>query len=143
MMISYKEVYVELRRITTIDLVSKSSNLLEKLLWSLIGIIGTIWAVYFITLQVIQLYSITNFSIIFLQVTTFLKVISWDESPSVLIQGNIETTDLKYPAVTICPKVSTRYGIVERLGNYINPLNLPAKSLALFSSSYQSHSAVF
>ena len=48
----FKEVLVELRNITTIDLAIKSSNLLEKLLWTLIGITGTIWAAYFITLQV-------------------------------------------------------------------------------------------
>ena len=59
------------------------------------------------------------------------KAISWGESPSVLTQGKIETTDLKYPAVTICPKVSTRYGIAERLGNYIDPLNLPKGLLSL------------
>ena len=58
-------------------------------------------------------------------------MLSWDQSPSVLTQGNIETTDLKYPAVTLCPKVSTRYGIVERLGNYIDPLNLPKEFLSL------------
>ena len=52
MNIFYKEVLVELRKITTIDLASKSANLLEKLLWTLIGITGTIWAAYFITLQV-------------------------------------------------------------------------------------------
>ena len=48
----FKEVLVELRNITTIDLAIKSSNLLEKLLWTFIGITGTIWAAYFITLQV-------------------------------------------------------------------------------------------
>ena len=52
MNIFYKEVLVELRKITTIDLASKSANLLEKLLWTLIGITGTLWAAYFITLQV-------------------------------------------------------------------------------------------
>ena len=52
MKIFYKEVFAELRNITTIDFASKASNFLEKILWSLIGIIGTIWAIYFITLQV-------------------------------------------------------------------------------------------
>ena len=61
----------------------------------------------------------------------FLQVISWNQSPSVLIQGNVETTDLKYPAVTLCPKVTTRWGIVERLGNYIDPLNLPEEFLSI------------
>ena len=48
-----------------------------------------------------------------------------------MIQGNIETTDLKYPAATICPKISTKYAIAERLGNYIDPLNLPEELLSL------------
>ena len=48
-----------------------------------------------------------------------------------MIQGNIETTDLKYPAVTICPKISTKYAIAERLGNYIDPLNSPEELLSL------------
>ena len=61
----------------------------------------------------------------------FLKAISWGENPSVLIQGNIEATDLKYPAVTICPKVSTRYGIAERMGNYIQPSKLSKELLSL------------
>ena len=47
------------------------------------------------------------------------------------MQGNIETIDLKYPAVTLCPKVSSRYGIVERMGNYIDPLNLTKELLSL------------
>ena len=38
---------------------------------------------------------------------------------------------LKYPAVTICPTVSTKYGIAERLGNYIDPNKLPEKVLLL------------
>ena len=54
MKIFFKEVLVELRNITTIDLACKTSNLLEKILWSLIGIIGTIWAAYFVTLQVMS-----------------------------------------------------------------------------------------
>ena len=48
-----------------------------------------------------------------------------------MIKGDFETTDLKYPAVTICPKISTKYAIAERLGNYIDPGNLPKGLLAL------------
>ena len=59
------------------------------------------------------------------------QVFSWDESASVLIKGDSETTDLKYPAVTICPKISTKYAIAERLGNYIDPGNLPEGLLEL------------
>ena len=56
---------------------------------------------------------------------------SWQESASVLIQDNNETLNLKYPGVTICPKVSTKYAIAERLGNFIDPLNLPKELLSL------------
>ena len=56
---------------------------------------------------------------------------SWDQNASVLIQGDPEKMDLKYPAVTICPKVSTKYGIAERLANYIDPDLLPEKFLQL------------
>ena len=38
---------------------------------------------------------------------------------------------MKYPAITICPKVSTKYGIAERLGNYLDPNNLPENALSL------------
>ena len=106
---SYKDVFVELRNITTIDWACKAASFLEKGLWAFIGIIGTIWAVYFISLQ----------------------FISWDKNASVLIQGNSEETELKYPAITICPKVSTKYGIAERLANYIDPNQLPEKLLPL------------
>ena len=43
-----KEVFDELRNITLIDLTYKASNCFEKLLWTLMGIIGAIWAVNFI-----------------------------------------------------------------------------------------------
>ena len=156
---TYKEIFVELRNITTINLACKSTNWLERLLWYLIGLIGTLWAIYFITQQVCRklcdldqsghLESGTKvncnkklaiasimaelaFLMIFITIIhIFLKVISWEASPSVLIRGNIETTDLKYPAVTVCPKVSTRYGIAERLGNYIDPSNLPKELLSV------------
>ena len=48
-----------------------------------------------------------------------------------MIQGNSEKTDLKYPAVTICPEVSTKYAIAERLGNLVDPMNLPEELLSL------------
>ena len=60
-----------------------------------------------------------------------LQVLSWELNASVLIQGDTDAIDLKYPAVTICPKVSTKYGIAERLGNYIDPNNLPDKAMLL------------
>ena len=54
-----------------------------------------------------------------------------EDGASVLIQGNSEKMNLKYPAVTVCPKVSTKYSIAERLGNLIDPMNLPEELLSL------------
>ena len=75
----------------------------------------------------------TNFSykIFVLQLFLKLQVLSWELNASVLIQGDIDAIDLKFPAVTLCPKVSTKYGIAERLGNYIDPNNLPDKAMLL------------
>ena len=41
-----RQIFAELRTITTFDLAYKASNILEKILWALIAIIGTIsfWA---------------------------------------------------------------------------------------------------
>ena len=47
-----KELFAELRKITTFELTYLAKSFFEKLLWFLLGISGTVWAVYFITLQV-------------------------------------------------------------------------------------------
>ena len=41
----------ELKGITTIGLAWQASNVIEKVLWVLIGLTGTIWAFHFIGLQ--------------------------------------------------------------------------------------------
>ena len=72
-----------------------------------------------------------SYKIFVLQLFLKLQVLSWELNASVLIQGDTDAIDLKYPAVTICPKVSTKYGIAEQLGNYIDPSNLPEKVISL------------
>ena len=52
MTFSYQELITELRKVRTVDLASKAASILEKILWIVIGITGTIWASYFITWQV-------------------------------------------------------------------------------------------
>ena len=103
----YKEVlFLELRNVKTIDLAHKAVNCLEKTLWILMGVIGAAWAVWFISF-------------------------SWDDGASILIQGNSEKLELKHPAFTICPKVSSKYAFAEKLGNLIDPMNLPEELLTL------------
>ena len=47
-----EEVFAELRNIRIIDLTYKAANCFEKLLWTLMGIIGAIWAIYFTSFMV-------------------------------------------------------------------------------------------
>ena len=93
----------ELKSIKSIDLTWKAVNVLEKLLWGIIGILGVVFAVYFTALQ--------------------LK--SWEEGVSIITKGNFDLSNIKYPGITICPQVSTKYAIAERLGNFLDPNNLP------------------
>ena len=89
----------QLRFITTIDLLCKASTKLEKSIWLIIGLIGTVWAFYFIT----------------------LRIVLWNENPAVISKGNIKLSDLEYPAITVCSKGTTKYAIAERLGNFMDP----------------------
>ena len=52
MTLSSQELIVNLRKITTVDWAYKAANVLERIFWASIGIIGISWGVYFITMQV-------------------------------------------------------------------------------------------
>ena len=39
-----------MRTIVTIDLTFKAGNIIEKLFWASLAVLGTIWAIYFVTL---------------------------------------------------------------------------------------------
>ena len=104
--ISLKDLLQEVKKIASIGLACKASTIIEKLLWIVLGISGVVWAVFFLTIQVQD----------------------WNENAGILTKGKFE---LKYPAITICPKISTKYAIAERLGNFIDPLKLPEELLSL------------
>ena len=57
----------------------------------------------------------------------------WNENAGIMTPGNFE---LKYPAITICPKVSTKYAITEQLGNFLDTSNLPDELLSLRESFF-------
>lgn len=85
-----------IRSILFIDLTSKATNVVEKLFWLTIGLMGVVWVGVFMTALVTQRNTVTV--------------------------RNYETklSELKYPAMTICSKASTKYAIAERMGNYLN-----------------------
>ena len=114
-----EKVWKELRNITTIDLAFQAKNILEKTLWAIIGIIGTVWVFYFVGIQ--------------------FKL--WEQHPSLVTKIDYELADVSYPAITVCSKGSTKYAIAERLGNYIDSSkgrvkDFPVKLLLLYAASF-------
>ena len=97
----WQRVLPEVRSISTIDLACKAENAFEKLIWLCLGILGIVWATYFVGL-IIQ-----------------------DENPIVTVAQEVELTEIRKPAITICTKGTPKFGIVERVGNHLNPGNLP------------------
>ena len=96
----------EFKKIASIGLACKATNIIEKILWISLGVAGIAWAFFFLTTLVQE----------------------WEANAGIMTKGNFE---LEYPAITICPKVSTKYAIAERLGNFLDPLNLPDELLSL------------
>ena len=65
-----------MRGIISIDLTFKASNLLEKLVWTVIGLFGVSWAIYFI------IYLMTS------------------KNPFTETSLDVKLSDMKYPAMT-------------------------------------------
>ena len=48
------------------------------------------------------------------------------------IKGEIDLSELKYPAMTVCSKNSVKYALAERLGNYLDPdQDLPEEFISM------------
>ena len=76
---------------------------LKKIFWIVVGFTGIIWALWFIPDQ----YKL------------------WEENPAIITKQGAKLSDIEYPAITFVPPGTTKYGIAERLGNYINPEEMP------------------
>lgn len=98
-----KHLFNETKSIKSIDLACKATSIIERLLWVVVGLSGIGWAVWFIPDQ-FQL---------------------WADNPTIITRDNAKLSDIRYPAITIMPPGTSKYGIGERLGNYINPENMP------------------
>ena len=93
------------RSIVSIDFTFKAPNIVEKIIWATIGIVGLFWVAYFVT------YLVTH------------------KNPITITSTDVKLSDLKYPAITICPKTANKFAIVERLGNYLNENSKELKNL--------------
>ena len=85
--------------VTFLELASQANCILEKLFWIAIGLIGASWTLSFIAIQ----------------------FISWNDNQFLVTKKSMDLSEIDYPAITICSPASTKYGIVERLGNYMEP----------------------
>ena len=65
----------------TLDLACKAKNFFEKFVWVAIGILGTMWAFYFIGKEIMH----------------------WSTNPTLITQGEMDLSEVVYPAITICP----------------------------------------
>lgn len=87
----------EVKNVRSIELALGSVNLVERGFWTLLGVVGIVWACYFIPGQI-------NL---------------WKENPSIITKGQVDLADLQYPGISIAMPGSTKYGIIERLGNHL------------------------
>ena len=89
----------QLLQIRTLHFSKNASNFLEKLIWISIVIFGITWFCYFINFQ---------FEV-------------WRDDGVYLAKAELELSDINYPAITFCSQGANKLGIVEGLGNYIDP----------------------
>ena len=85
--------------IRTVDLISKSKKIAERLFWFLVAFCGVLWFFTFMASQV-------NI---------------WKQNRVLITKADVKLSDLDYPAVTFCSKTANKYGIAERFGNYLDP----------------------
>ena len=83
---------------TSIRFVAKTANVIEKLLWISIAIVGTVYIGY----------------------TMFSQIQYWNEFPVLQTKGTLDLSNMTFPAITFCPKTVPQFGIVEGLGNYLD-----------------------
>ena len=102
-------ILVGIKEVKSIGLASKAPNCLEKLLWIFVGIFGLGWSVYFLSNQFLM----------------------WNDNPIIVKKVDVKLNEINYPAMTICSRSSTRYAIAERLGNHIDPENIPEDLISL------------
>ena len=85
--------------IVTLKLTFEASNIIEKLLWITLGLSGCCYIIYLL----------------------FSQVISWDQNASFTTQKILDLSEIEFPAITFCSRGATKYSIVERLGNILDP----------------------
>ena len=99
--LKWSKVTPELKGVATIDLACKAESIVGKLFWSSLGVLGIVWAIYFVSIIVL------------------------DENSLVTSIAEVSLMEVNKPALTMCSKSSARSAFVERLGNFLDSKQLP------------------
>ena len=97
--VTIEDVKEELWNFRFLQLAKFTSHLVEKVFWIILALSGMIWFVYYMS-------------------TIFMV---WNINKTVVSKADVQLSDIKTPALTFCSKSATKYGIAERLGNYLDP----------------------
>ena len=76
----------------------EASLWIEKLIWIFLGVVGSAYFGYLLVAQ----------------------VNSWDENSILVSKEQRSIDEIDFPAITFCPKGSTKYAIAERIGNALH-----------------------
>ena len=95
----------QLKGFTSINFVCKTSNVIEKLMWTTIAICGTILVWRFFIIQMEE----------------------WNESPVMKTKVTSDLSNMTSPAVTFCPTMLSKFSVAEGLLNQLD-LNKPLPS---------------
>ena len=100
----------ELRNITTVNLMSNATSILEKILWIIIAFLGSFF-----------IYEVFK---------TQLK--NWNENPTLQTKTIRKLSEMPLPSMTFCHKGVQKYGVAEKLANRIDPeKEIPKEVLAI------------
>ena len=96
-----QKISIEAKSVGTIDLACKAENLVGKLFWLSLLMIGVAWVTYFVCLIII------------------------DDNPIVTNVEYVPLENIDKPAITLCSKGATKFSVAERLGNFLDSDNIP------------------
>ena len=100
----------ELKNITTLNFIANTKNVLEKIVWAMIAICGTL----------------------FIYDVVYIQLQNWRDNPTLVTKENRRLSDMPLPSVTFCHKGLQKYGPVEQLSNLIDPeKNVPNEIVAI------------
>lgn len=100
----------ELTNITSLNLIANAKSILEKILWALIAICGSL----------------------FIYDVVYIQLENWRTNPILATKEIKKLSDMPLPAVAFCHKGLVKYGPVERLANFIDPdKNVPKPILSI------------